>query len=78
MQRIWDWLVRVFAAGMLAGLLLLNVVSSESAWWPTLRGLWLVCSVGLLVALYFSRRLQGTDESYGPDPGEDRSNHSDH
>ncbi|MDB5932953.1 MAG: hypothetical protein JWQ01_297 [Massilia sp.] len=82
MQRFWNGFMRVSAAGLLAGLLLLNVLSSESAWWTTVHILWLVCALGLLVALYFSRRPQGADESYGADPGEDRSgvhhDHSDH
>ncbi|MDB5932948.1 MAG: hypothetical protein JWQ01_292 [Massilia sp.] len=74
--------MRVCAAGMGGTLLLSNVLSLESPWRATGRVLWLVCTVGLLVALYFSRRPQCTDESYESDPDEDRSqahhDHSDH
>lgn len=73
MQRFWDGLVRVFAAGLLVAVVLLNMLATDSAWRPTVSILWPVCSVGLVVALYFSRRPQGTDESYGADGGEERS-----
>lgn len=72
MQRFWDGLMRVSAAGLLVAVVLLSTLSANSAWRPTVWIVWLVCSVGLVVALYFSRRPQGTDESYGADAGEDR------
>lgn len=72
MQRFWDGLLRLFAAGLLGAVVLLNTLPADSGWRPAVWIISLVCSVGLALALYFSRRPHGTDESYGSDAGEDR------